>query len=428
MIAIGAASIYFAASSVFAEDIENITEQAILNFNQIIQDTYTNNYNYIGNSTPTTSNVSVASNSKLYIRFVSSNSSLYLRLLANNLQDVIFDFTNNNVSIIVNTSVNINSLQLFTTGDINITYFYIINLTQMFGETLANTITVEQCNNIFVADYYPYNTGSPITYSNITAYAQGVESVLQSMETTIETLTIINNAQPYYSSYYDSFIQYYSMTGNYPEIRYTDTLVFYNACFIPLLTTLYTGDSFNLSADLISDYSFANIQLAIYSLSSDNQLTLIDTLQSDSNDWIENYSKDFIISANDSVGIVITNTLGQDASNSRYLEFNNINIKYQSRNLTNLLANSYSQGANDLTTYYSQGNLGYETIYTIGFNDGVNMSNSAITSMDYIKSAFITLGDILAIQVFPNVPLGTFFLLPLMASLIFFIVKVSKGG
>ena len=71
MIAIGAASIYFAASSVFAEGLDDITSDTIVNFNQQVVNTYTHGTLSQGGWYDLSSNV--ISGHDYYIKVICSN-------------------------------------------------------------------------------------------------------------------------------------------------------------------------------------------------------------------------------------------------------------------------------------------------------------------------------------------------------------------
>lgn len=85
---------------------------------------------------------------------------------------------------------------------------------------------------------------------------------------------------------------------------------------------------------------------------------------------------------------------------------------------------------------------GYERGYDIGYNDGHSNGydsgkrdgiaskgeNVWSNSNEFIKNIFVGIFDILSIELLPNVSLGTFVVIPLIFSVLFFIVKVAKGG
>ena len=108
----------------------------------------------------------------------------------------------------------------------------------------------------------------------------------------------------------------------------------------------------------------------------------------------------------------------------------NINVQFSDDYELNLQA-QYDLGYSEATTYYTQGH-GRQEIWEKGFNEGkakgLQEAEGTFQAMDYVKSAFVSIGEILNIEVFPNFTLGAFFLLPLITGAIFFIIKISKGG
>lgn len=262
----------------------------------------------------------------------------------------------------------------------------LIDLTQMFGS--GNEPNLQQCNDLFVSDYYPYSTGSALSRETFTSYAQGVESVLQGMTTTIGTPTIIRTAQPYYGFYQNSKIVYYTNTGNYPETLLTDDFKFMNSAYVPFMTTLDSNVSLNISAFSIADINIENFILAIYLLSSDNNLILVDTIQSDS--IVTNYSFDVVIPTT-CEGVVFS-VLTEGRTN-QYINLSELEFTYNSNNLTNLLASANESGYNRAKTYYDdyygEYGSGYQEIFDLGYSTGINAQATDFSNTYYTIPQFL---------------------------------------
>lgn len=73
---------------------------------------------------------------------------------------------------------------------------------------------------------------------------------------------------------------------------------------------------------------------------------------------------------------------------------------------------------------------GYDYGYEEGKKEGIALKGENVwsNSNEFIKNIFVSIFDILSIEILPNVSLGTFVVIPLIFSVLFFIVKVAKGG
>ncbi len=94
--------------------------------------------------------------------------------------------------------------------------------------------------------------------------------------------------------------------------------------------------------------------------------------------------------------------------------------------------NGYNTG--ELDGYQNGFDVGNDSGYKIGFQQGKQEGiaskgeNVWSNANEFIKNIFIGIFDILSIELLPNISLGTFVVIPLIFSVLFFIVKVAKGG
>ena len=413
----------FAFASADYEDVVN--GNGVVNFNQLcnIVGTYTvqkssgteNGYDFGTLSNIT--GITWDSTHHYYVKcYFTSSKVSYIRLFFNGW-GVGYNFESGD-SMILTGITGSNIARCYGHFDSNFTDFFavnIIDLDVMFGS--SNIPTLLQAQELFVADYYNYTLGTPLSFDNVNAFAQAVEVVLGSLDSVMDTTTIINNAQSYLGSYKDSFIVYYSMTGNYPETKFTDVFVFYNACFVPFLTTLEGGSSIHLYSPAVSDKNLDDIQLGIYVQCADSNLILIDTLQTDSITSLDLY----YTLPRDCVGIVIQN-LG---STNNYIYFNSFEIGYRSNNLTSLLANSYAEGQRSIENKYKEGTNAYNEIYQAGWQAG---HNAPQYDFKYLITAVVDT----PVQAFTNlfdfdilgVNMKTFYLSIFTCCVIFVIIKM----
>lgn len=152
-------------------------------------------------------------------------------------------------------------------------YLYIICLSDMFG--LGNEPDVDECIDLFIADTYPYNAGSPISLSGLDAYSQGYNDATKSsviITNSINPATQLfasntsywvpqnNNGAVNYTGRAGIYLGYTAQAGNVMTISYTGWIhtnsylqVLYesNGQYIPLVQDLKQYD--------VGDYSIYNI-------------------------------------------------------------------------------------------------------------------------------------------------------------------------
>ena len=103
-------------------------------------------------------------------------------------------------------------------------------------------------------------------------------------------------------------------------------------------------------------------------------------------------------------------------------------VGYYVTNLELLRELSYKAGFDYASEYYSEDNDGYKMIYNKGLQDGTTTGKAFSDTMSFTASIFHTIGDILSMEIIPNIPLGLFVAFPLLVGLLFFIVKIAKGS
>lgn len=431
MIAIGAASLYFAASSVFAEGLDDISSDTIVNFNQLInpannisQQYYTYNngiYNFTNyNGWINTNGPFNVINGHKYFIHSKSNTDVSRISFTNNIDYGMFNHVANYIDILTPNQTKDNMLLLVNPSGVECSItLYLIDLTQMFGETVANTITIEQCEQYFTADYYPYNSGMPIPFSvdYMNGYVNGVNDTLNNFQ------YILNNDTVQVSMQDVNFGNYYGEVTKYSNyVRASGISGKFPCCYLPFISPIPQGAHFKIHGQFTHNDGNGTIPIVIAYLQETQLITLAS--QRVTGGYANAYTYEFDSPANIN-GLYFY--LNDDESGASITIYNTtvevLNVDYAA-----ILYSAAENARAQIEKNYLPRNPGYEAIFAAGYQKGQTDGNAALTSMDYIQSAFTSLGEILTIEVFPNVPLGTFFLLPLMASLIFFIVKVSKGG
>ena len=470
----------------YADYNEIITDQnSIINFNQIAYDLTSDYYSkYVNNTTQSFGNHSITINNNGYvstdgnypyglkgltnISYVSghkyyvsldilSSYSGYVKLelwsnsvdipdittTANELLKIRQVLTCNNtiskrILLYLSQSVQNN------TGITTYSNFNIIDLSACFG--IGNEPNIEQANELFIADYYAYNTGSPMFINSVNAYNQGVIDTLGSTTYDVVLDDFYNNSfglasnnsnyntkliktSPYTISGQTIFgLSAYNVSWKESGESYTNnngllTAIGFNINnVIPVGSTLkikYQGTSL---ANDYNDTSPTNIYHNVYLSTFDgNSFTRFLDLGTGLM-YVSDY-REFTISAPDNAESIYLIANGN--INCSYLS---INVEYTNSNV--LIDSIYKSGQESILKLYNPGSSGYDSIFNSGKQYALthNANNAWGSAWDFIESAFTGIGSLFTIQLLPGVPLSVFILVPLMVSLIFFIVKLVKGG
>lgn len=291
---------------------------------------------------------------------------------------------------------------------------YIIDLTLMFGGNNDN-LTLEQCQELFVADYYNYDTGSAVSLSGLNSYSDGVNSVLKDLTYSYGVSYFINNAQTYdRNNGVQSKIYYYFEQGNNQEELVTNGLYFTNGVYVPFNALLSSGTIITLNASL-SDYYTHNI--GIYSLNNSGASSLLYTGRSLSNrQLVLNY---------DSVGLIFVD-LGSSQLDTNVFFLLNISMSYQDTNLGNLVQQAYDSGFNRASNNYKVGNNGYNQIFEAGRLQGVEDAGN-YTFLSLLTSAIdVPINSVLHMLDFDllGMNMKSFYLSMFTFAIIVFVIKL----
>lgn len=414
MLAIIAVFTYCTINKYAHAEYADITSDTIVNFNQLARNYYKSNIEISsGNNLLVTKDYSLLADHIFYIKYnfyIPNNRAIEYDIV-NTSNDYINVYTasgtNTHDFIFENDSLNC-KLTIYTNSSDSRNNIIIIDLTQMFNSNIPN---LEQCQNLFNAPYYNYNEGTPMFFGlNENDMMQHLEFRLNSGTITGYPQNVTNTQVSYDSS------GVLTLTGVHSD-NYAGYFL------INMKSSIPVGSIVTINFNSYRKASGISVGLC-YANTEERYITSIPTSTADNTPFsfsfvtYEETSGFYLICDNYSSGTIMTI---KDAT---------ISIQLSSDYQFNLQA-QYDLGYNDATTYYTQG-YGRQEIWQKGFNEGkakgLQEANGTFTAMDYVKSAFVTLGDIMNIEVFPNFTLGAFFLLPLITGAIFFIIKISKGG
>lgn len=441
---------YGGKNKAHAEFTDLAGTNTLVNFNQL--------YNITGYSVTNSANVSAINSNSFKINSTLTDGAIAL-LTASNLQNGhrYYIFGNNNqafrfvdsngnafgesIDYIYSPSnnrtlyyLNYNSVYgSYNIGDVVV--FNIIDLTQMFGDNEPN---LQEAKEYFTAEYYNYNTGTAVSNNSVESYNQGVKSVYDSLYYTMNTELIVRNAQPYYWNIDNS------MTSTVERVDpngqpYTSQLVFEHGVFIPFSTALPINSSVQINMKFAYKQLETNLNCDVYFIDNLGNVQFLahwgelftwpEDIQG--TDYSQLPTKSFTYTTNaNAVGLIIIEP--QPTSLNKFV-FMYLDLQFRTGDISVLLDSSKSEIERlvkmQYENYYAQGGAGYQTIWDKGFNAGsVSNGDTTLSTMQYVGAAFQGIGEILQIELLPGIPFSLFVLLPLMVSLIFFVVKLTKGG
>lgn len=416
MLVVLGSTIYFYVQKYAYADFEDLTSDYVVNFNQLIANNEINynvsssgdNFKYISNT--------FTLNHKYYIKVYNNrngNLHFYINDIDNNI-------TANSWYSDVVTLTN-SSLSFYGYNGIDYKYLNVIDLTIMFGGD-GNEPSLEQCQSYFISDYYAYNEGTPMPFSvtYLDGYTNGVNDTLGVFSYKLVTESIQSSMQAVnYNNYFGQITAY----QNYVRITGLNGMV--TAGYMPLLATIETGTHFKITGGFSHNDGHASLPITIAYLASNGVMVEIQTknITGGANTPM---SFEFDAPANINGFYILFNDDISEPSIFIYKFECEILIKDVYALVQTAYQNGYGKAQND----YLPGNTGYNEIFNAGKQYAIthNQNNAWGSAWDFIESAFTGIGSIFTIQLLPGVPLSIFILVPLMVSLIFFIVKLVKGG
>ena len=411
-------------NSVYADSNEYDGNEYV-NFNQLV-------FNNLINSTYSGSNAVLTDSNnynghKLLVRFKPNNapSGSVFYLEGSGYQSILFSFSGSTaINRIVDVSFNINApFKIWASTQFDYTYMNIIDLSLMFG--IGREPSQEVCDDIFIADYYNYTNGTTITLEGLENYSQGVAQAMSSMQYTEISSDLANNMDTCvvnndFGSTSKALIQGFFVWGNN---TYTNT-----TAILGLGATLLQNDYITFKYKLLGSQSTLSLppstsnmgSVYIYGLSADGIMYKLATC--------EGYVGDTFKEVSFRIPFDLENLYLVADGQGYIVAYNNFELDITTMNLTAVLNHAFNQGQKQAKSYYSIGNEGYSQIYNQGVADGLSQGNAFASGLSIIGTTFTKVGEIMQLEILPNIPLSVFVLLPLMVGLIVFIVKMTKGS
>lgn len=231
--------------------------ESIVNFNQYVSNEYTHNAT-LSSSYTNIAQSNFTGGHKFYIKLtIPTENTVYYELRFRqadntNSQNVFSGNRNTSYENIVTLNLNYNYIYLsvYAYSSFNLTNAALIDLTQMFGA--GNEPNLQQCQDLFVSEYYAYNTGSAVSINGLNAYANGYTDAVKFADIiSASSEDFYNTAQSFYTmlpnnqvwasrivKYNNNWLQIYgSYVDENDEVQSADMNVFQ----IPLINPIVGG-------------------------------------------------------------------------------------------------------------------------------------------------------------------------------------------
>lgn len=285
---------------------------------------------------------------------------------------------------------------------------YLIDLTQCFGENLEPTI--EQCQQIFIANWYNYNLGTTMSLYGLDAYNAAFQDLFKSYQ---YNLSINALSSTTFAKEFDGESSFYYDTehGSYSY------WIMKNCIGIPLFTTLNKGALVEFTRNIYAPNVDDGYFTICYAYINENG-EMVDIYRTAFNTAEQKVDRFTLPADINTLYIYYKITSTQAHANTAQFYLYELSLSATQLDVNSLVINANKSGQE----------IGYRSGYEIGYNKGLSAQNATLGTMDYIGAAFSGIGSILQIELLPGVPFSLFILLPLMFGLIAFVVKLSKGG
>lgn len=322
----------------------------------------------------------------------------------NNSFAIDFDINVNSYYIVENIS-NISLWRIYKTNTNNGDFYFQVNfidLTAMFGENNDN-LTLYQCRDLFIADYYQYNTGTPLSFDTIQAYNNGVNAYVSNTQLHLSTSKFINSV--YSVNVNNDFLGYGTLSGvQYDVLEKHDT-------YIALLggeINSITGAQGTICLPFVTEIS-ANTQITITGQAACSQYNeavhvgfyyYINGVMQDIGDFVCGTQSRY---KNNTITFTTPFALDRIYIACDYdVYLRDVQVGYYVTNIQLLQDSSYENGyakaEEYYKAYYSSGGAGYQAIYNAGYyayptDDHFTFQSLIASAVDVPVQAFINLFD-----------------------------------
>lgn len=412
----------------YISDIAN-GSNVFVNFNQLVPNSYINYTNSSTGWLNFNSSLNVHSGDKLYcsINATNTRNPIVLGISGTNNSQTVIEasdiIVNTKISKLVISNGNYNFLNtFFEIANTTISQFNFINLTQMFG--IGNEPDLNQCQKLFVAPYYNFNTGTELSYLGLDAYSQGYNDAVGSFEYKVANSNFVNSVQSVSMNGYKGTASVYNI--NYLRINHVNDTDL-TTCYVP----------FNFTVNATTHVSFGG---RFSHNDGNNSLTFKVAYMDMGSNTLKEITTFKASGGNTSTPVNFQFDAPQDLSGIYIIFMDegfdffiyNCVLSILTTNATGAIQTAHDQGYEQAKYYYeSQYAVGgelYNEIYQKGVLDAESGNKVFQDAWQFMGTAFSGLGDLMTVEFFPGLPIGIFVALPLLLGLIYFIVRLVKGG
>lgn len=426
-------------------DYEDLSSNAIVNFNQLITDTYNHNYSYTyvsGSTRITMTNAIGDSGTNYYYIHIVKTTTNQLALYAQDTSGsiAVFAYTSDTDYSAVTSKTDLNYFSIAHGADTEYTSITLINLTTMFGSGYEPT--VDECAEIFTAEYYAYNTGTAMSLNGVDAYQEGVQSVYDSMTYELTASNVYLTASAYSGTLDKQTLSVQDQTCiAIGCLEASGILAIPLGAVIPAGTCIYFYCGmlgFASSEDYVSDTTgyfcvAQNYNNTMYPLYIDTTDSFVDQEDYEVAGGYPSYIKFNLAYDTDTLYISESTTqyyITTPSWDSDGFYLFNTAIVIPNVDIASLVKNSYDKGYDKASTYYSTGNAGYNAIYNAGYSAGLEADTPY--TFGYLMSSVIEapLNAVLSIFNFDflGVNFKNMITLILTLMIIISIVRLFMGG
>lgn len=400
------ATINYASGKKAHAEFSDLTSNSVVNFNQLVKNQYINGT--VSDSTQIINYKIANANDKLYIRYTNSNSAIINFYSASAL---VFQISGSSINGIYNCSNDVTRAYVYyNSGSGTFTNFNIYNLSKMFGQ--GNEPNFEECENLFTAPYYNY------IESQAMFYGLNQNDMFNSLDYQFNTGLVSGYPQ----NITQSEVTYNQSGSLIFTAKHQDNYTPY--WLINFKTIIPKGSIITINLDTYTTQTGVGFGF-VYADNTEDYITSVPTNQNTSASFSYSFMNNRDLSA------IYLVEGGSPFTDGTVLTIEQGSIHVQLVNDYKFsLQGQYDLGYSDAETYYTDG-YGRQIIwgegYDVGYSRGVS-EGSLSDGWTFLSTMFSGVGSVFSIEIFPNVTIGTFVMIPLLLGLIFFIVKLSRGG
>ena len=305
----------------------------------------------------------------------------------------------------------------YPNGSTTYSNLMIIDLTLCFGEEKANTLTVEDVNNIFVSQYYSYTTGTVINESNATDYASGY---IDGVNDTLSNFTVNATMGDSYNFLTTVDYQNYISTIT-KEIITIDGVQHYGCiCNGYVKLPFYIKESTSLKLNITAFANWGNssdntVYYYIGYIYNGEFVELYNTSLPRSSDGLQNVNFEFFIPV-DIDGIVFN-------CSEQYLLID-ITAQYQTYNVQDAIYKAEQRGYNN--GHENGYKLGKDEGYELGLRSDGNLLNGGF--WNFFSTMINSVSSIFSVQLYGGITIGTLILIPLLFTVLLLVLKLVRGN